>query len=351
MIEFDRLREEAAGDISELEKSICMVLSKNSAGAVGNTGDTAQQIASMLMKFEKEFVSRFGERWFFTEDERITLAKTLLAKLRVEFVRLSPEQAKLRPPLPIHGALASRPYQFYDPGFYAMGVSLPRYDRGNGGRDGGSSGSQYNFSWQMASSGEAAYPATTVDDSWSRSGDPDNQRRANQHFVSRTRQAVMDESPTGFRKPLLHDNETAFWGAFKTPTLRNVELTAPYMHNGRFITLSGVIEFYVRHGEDEEALNVPRDRTDNPDMHPKIDSVELTESDKLALHFFLLSLTDERVHYEQGPFDHPSILLVNGYRQKGDKLEEVIVSASQKGTNPDRTAPRGSPAKRFPNAY
>lgn len=351
VIEFDRLREDAAGDVSELEKSICMVLSQNSAGAVGNTGDTAQQIASMLMKFEKEFVSRFGERWFFTEEERVTLAKTLLAKLRVEFVRLSPEQAKVRPPLPIHGALSSRPYQFYDLGFYALGVSLPRYDRGNGGRNGGSAGSQYNFSQQMAISSGTTYIATTVDESWSGSGAPDNQRRANQHFVSRTRQAVMDESPSGFRKPLLHDNETAFWGAFKTPTLRNVELTAPYMHNGRFMTLRGVIEFYDRHGEDEDSLNVPRDRTDNPDMHPKIDSVELTESDKLALHFFLLSLTDERVHYEQGPFDHPSLLLVNGYQEHGGKLEEVIVDAMQKGTHPNGRLPETSPAKRFPNAY
>ncbi len=44
-------------------------------------------------------------------------------------------------------------------------------------------------------------------------------------------------------KPLMHDNELAYWGAFKTPSLRNVELTAPYMHNGRFMSLGDVIEF------------------------------------------------------------------------------------------------------------
>jgi cytochrome c peroxidase len=35
-------------------------------------------------------------------------------------------------------------------------------------------------------------------------------------------------------------------GAFKVPTLRNVALTAPYFHNGRFATLTEVLRFYVR---------------------------------------------------------------------------------------------------------
>lgn len=33
---------------------------------------------------------------------------------------------------------------------------------------------------------------------------------------------------------------------FKTPTLRNIAQTAPYMHNGMFATLEEVVEFYVR---------------------------------------------------------------------------------------------------------
>ena len=35
-------------------------------------------------------------------------------------------------------------------------------------------------------------------------------------------------------------------GRFKIPTLRNVELTAPYMHDGRFQTLEEVVEYYDR---------------------------------------------------------------------------------------------------------
>jgi len=34
-------------------------------------------------------------------------------------------------------------------------------------------------------------------------------------------------------------------GAFKVPTLRNIELTAPYFHNGRFASLRDVVDFYV----------------------------------------------------------------------------------------------------------
>ena len=360
VVEFDRLREEAAGDTDVLQQSVLKVLqgSSRQAGAAA----VATEVAKMLMSFERDAVRTYGERWFFTEDERIRLAQVIVSKLGVEQVRLTPEQARVRPPMPIHGALAARPYQFYDLGFYALGVSLPRYDRGIGGhfrmhgdlqQGNGPAGAPYNQmivrSMRNSSSVTDVMLAGQPDDSWSRSGIPDDERRADHWFYSRTRRLVMDESPAGFRKPLLHENETAFWGAFKTPTLRNVELTAPYMHNGRFMTLSGVIEFYDRHGEDEEGLNVPRDRDGNPDMHPKIDSVELTESDKLALHFFLLCLTDERVRTESGPFDHPSILLVNGYRgvegQSEEQLEENIVEIEETGrANSTRAA-------LFPHVY
>jgi parallel beta-helix repeat protein len=74
--------------------------------------------------------------------------------------------------------------------------------------------------------------------------------------------------------------------AFKVPTLRNVALTAPYMHNGRFATLSEVIEFYsdgggVAHGFQPELLD------------DKIRPFELTDQDKADLIAFLHALTDE----------------------------------------------------------
>ncbi|MEQ1919025.1 MAG: cytochrome c peroxidase [Elusimicrobiota bacterium] len=43
-----------------------------------------------------------------------------------------------------------------------------------------------------------------------------------------------------------------FWRAFKTPPLRGVALTAPYMHDGRFATLADVVAFYDRGGDDSD---------------------------------------------------------------------------------------------------
>src|SRR4030095_471366 len=68
-------------------------------------------------------------------------------------------------------------------------------------------------------------------------------------------------------------------GAFKTPTLRNVELTAPYTHNGALKSLEEVIEFYDQGGG--EAKN-------KSDL---IFKLELTKQEKADLLAFLKSLT------------------------------------------------------------
>jgi cytochrome c peroxidase len=68
-------------------------------------------------------------------------------------------------------------------------------------------------------------------------------------------------------------------GAFKTPTLRDVSLTAPYMHNGAYRTLEEVIEMYARGG----------DVTDN--LSPKIKPLDLSPRDKADLAAFVRSLT------------------------------------------------------------
>ena len=74
--------------------------------------------------------------------------------------------------------------------------------------------------------------------------------------------------------------------AFKVPTLRNIALTAPYMHNGRFRTLGDVIDFYadgggVAHGIDQELLD------------DKIRPFEISDREKNDLIAFLHTLTDE----------------------------------------------------------
>ncbi|KYC36374.1 cytochrome C peroxidase [Scytonema hofmannii PCC 7110] len=90
-------------------------------------------------------------------------------------------------------------------------------------------------------------------------------------------------------------------GAFKSPGLRNVELTAPYFHNGGQRTLREVIDFYNRGGDFRG--------TDSGNLPP----LNLTEEEKESLVAFLKGLTDERVRYQKAPFDHPQLFVTNGH--------------------------------------
>ena len=76
-------------------------------------------------------------------------------------------------------------------------------------------------------------------------------------------------------------------GKFKTPSLRNVAVTAPYMHDGRFETLKAVVAHYD-HGVE---------RTDNLDpniaKHPD-SGLQLSDEEQRQLVAFLRTLTDER---------------------------------------------------------
>lgn len=94
-------------------------------------------------------------------------------------------------------------------------------------------------------------------------------------------------------------------GAFKTPTLRNVELTAPYFHNGSAATLRQVVEFYNRGGNFAAANRANLDA----DIQP----LGLTPQEIDATVAFLRSLTDSRVRRHAAPFDHPAIAIPNGH--------------------------------------
>jgi cytochrome c peroxidase len=78
-------------------------------------------------------------------------------------------------------------------------------------------------------------------------------------------------------------------GEFRTPTLRDVALTAPYMHDGSVATLEDVVEFY-----DQGGL-----RNDNLD--PLIRGLRLTESEKTALVAFLRALTGREMSRATAP--------------------------------------------------
>lgn len=74
-------------------------------------------------------------------------------------------------------------------------------------------------------------------------------------------------------------------GKFKTPSLRNVELTAPYMHDGRFATLEEVIDHYDR--------GVQPSATLDPNLSKHLPGgLKLSATDRAALAAFLKTLTD-----------------------------------------------------------
>jgi hypothetical protein len=95
----------------------------------------------------------------------------------------------------------------------------------------------------------------------------------------------------------------AIKGAFKIPSLRNVELTGPYMHNGGMKSLEEVIDFYDRGG------NLANTHHFATGVFPH----GFTPQMKADLLAFLKGLTDERVRWERAPFDHPSLTVPHGH--------------------------------------
>ena len=89
-------------------------------------------------------------------------------------------------------------------------------------------------------------------------------------------------------------DEGAGHGRFKSPSLRGIELTAPYMHDGRFGTLREVIDHYDSGVQAHLFLdNRLRDNTGQPRR------LNLTETEKAALEAFLRTLTDESLAVDE----------------------------------------------------
>jgi cytochrome c peroxidase len=77
-------------------------------------------------------------------------------------------------------------------------------------------------------------------------------------------------------------------GAFKTPTIRNVALSAPYMHDGSAKTLEEVVEWYAKGGHP------------NPSLSEKIKKLNLTDQDKKDLVEFMKACTGDFPKVERG---------------------------------------------------
>ena len=95
----------------------------------------------------------------------------------------------------------------------------------------------------------------------------------------------LDADQGRYMNRILKEQAPFYEYSFKTPTLRNVELTGPYMHNGTFATLEEVMEFYNEGGGQGLGMEVPH-QTLPPD------ALDLTDAEIEDIVSFMKSLTD-----------------------------------------------------------
>jgi cytochrome c peroxidase len=100
-------------------------------------------------------------------------------------------------------------------------------------------------------------------------------------------------------------------GFFKVPTLRNIALTAPYMHDGRFATLEEVVEHYNSGIKDHPDLDwALREEISSDFSKVKAKKMNLSAYDKKALIAFLKTLTDQNFIHDK-KFSNPFVAKAN----------------------------------------
>jgi cytochrome c peroxidase len=180
----------------------------------------------------------------------------------------------------------------YDNGFYNISVTPTTDDIGRGDRD--TFGNPLAFSrqalWNRLGLLEIPFPILGDDQLPAVDEDLGSPvcEDANANGVCEPGETILPE----FQR-------VAVDGAFKTPGLRNSELTGPYFHNGGMATLRQVVQFYNR-GGNFCSFN-------RRDLDPSIKPLALTAAEEEQLVAFLVSLTDARVKYRKAPFDHPEL--------------------------------------------
>ena len=85
------------------------------------------------------------------------------------------------------------------------------------------------------------------------------------------------------------------WGVFKTPTLREIEHTAPYMHDGSLKTLEEVVDFYNKGG-------IP-----NKNLDANIKKLNLSDAEKKDLVEFMKALSGEGWQQVKPPASFPAV--------------------------------------------
>ncbi len=98
--------------------------------------------------------------------------------------------------------------------------------------------------------------------------------------------ATVSAANAGREIPFHNTGLSADTREFKTPTLRNIAVTAPYMHNGSIATLDGVLDHYASGGRG------------NPQKDPLIAGFALSRQDRADLVAFLETLTDQAILHD-----------------------------------------------------
>lgn len=123
--------------------------------------------------------------------------------------------------------------------------------------------------------------------------------------VPETKEATNIDSDLGRGKII---RQETFYTAFKTPTVRNAEVTGPYMHNGVFQTLEEVVDFYHKGGGVGLGLTISNQTL-------PFDSLTLSAKEKQQLVAFMKSLTDYKNLIIE-PFALPSFGGTNEWNQR-----------------------------------
>lgn len=92
--------------------------------------------------------------------------------------------------------------------------------------------------------------------------------------------------------PLVKEENEKHFGRFRTPTLRNIALTAPYMHNGVFESLEDVVKFYNTACEPDNPDKWAPPETEENRNCDEIGKLKLTKEDMGSIVDFLETLTD-----------------------------------------------------------
>src|SRR5436853_6224541 len=90
-------------------------------------------------------------------------------------------------------------------------------------------------------------------------------------------------------------------GAFKAPSLRNVELTGPYFHNGGYATLEQVVDFYNRGGNVRRTANGDTSGygSTTSNLGSDVRPIGLSATEKAALVALRKPLPDDRVRHPE----------------------------------------------------